>query len=64
MLEFVNSFKSSEAMLEFLKAIKERSATAKQRAESMPKLSKKARATSYAPRETKGGSSVLGSCDS
>jgi integrase len=43
MLEFVNSFKSPEAMLEFLKAIKERSDTAKQKAESVPKLSKKAK---------------------
>jgi len=43
MLEFVNSFESPDAMMEFLEAIKERSATARQRAERMPKLTKKAR---------------------
>lgn len=43
MLEFVNSFESPDAMMEFLNAIKERSALAKQRAESMPHLSRKAR---------------------
>jgi len=43
MLEFANSFKSPEAMLEFLKAIKERSDTAKQRAEPMSPLAKKAK---------------------
>ncbi|MHC3130202.1 MAG: tyrosine-type recombinase/integrase [Candidatus Bathyarchaeota archaeon] len=43
MLEFVNSFESPGALMEFLEAIKERSAIARQRAESMPKLTKKAR---------------------
>jgi hypothetical protein len=43
MLEFAGSFESPEAMMEFLNAIKERSAIARQRAESMPQLSKKAR---------------------
>jgi len=43
MLEFVNSFESPDAMMEFLEAIKGRSATARQRAERMPKLTKKAR---------------------
>jgi len=43
MLEFVNSFESPGALMEFLEAIKERSAIARQRAERMPKLTKKAR---------------------
>jgi len=43
MLEFASSFKSPEAMLEFLKAIKERSDTAKQRAEPMSPLARKAK---------------------
>jgi len=44
MLEFVNSFESPSAMREFLEAIKERSAVARRRAESMPQLSRKAKA--------------------
>lgn len=43
MLEFASSFKNPEAMLEFLKAIKERSDTAKQRAEPLSPLAKKAK---------------------
>jgi site-specific recombinase XerD len=43
MLEFASSFKSPDAMMEFLNAIKERSAVARQRAESMPRLSRKAK---------------------
>jgi len=43
MLEFANSFESASALMEFLEAIKERSAIARQRAERMPKLTKKAR---------------------
>ena len=43
MLEFASSFESPDALMEFLNAIKERSAIAGQRAESMPKLSRKAK---------------------
>ena len=43
MLEFANSFESPSAMMEFLNAIKERSVIARQRAESMPQLSRKAK---------------------
>jgi len=43
MLEFVNSFESPDAMMKFLNAIKERSAIARQRAESIPQLSRKAK---------------------
>jgi len=43
MLEFVNSFESTGAMMEFLQAIEERSATPKQRAKKMPKPNKKLR---------------------
>jgi len=44
MLEFANSFEDASALMEFLNAIKERSAIARQRAESMPQLSRKAKA--------------------
>jgi len=44
MLEFASSFESPSAMTEFLNAIKERSVIARQRAESMPQLSRKAKA--------------------
>ena len=43
MLEFVNSFENPTVMMEFLEAIKERSAIARERAESMPQLSRKAK---------------------
>ena len=42
-LEFANSFESPHSMMELLNAIKERSYIAKQRAESMPQLSRKAK---------------------
>jgi hypothetical protein len=43
MLEFAGSFESPDAMMEFLNAIRERSAVARQRAESMPQISRKAK---------------------
>jgi hypothetical protein len=43
MLEFASSFENPDAMMEFLNAIKEKSAVARQRAENMPQLSKKAK---------------------
>ncbi len=43
MLEFVNSFESADAMIEFLQAIEERSATARQRVETMAEPIKMAR---------------------
>lgn len=43
MLEFVNSFESADAMLEFLKAIKEKSTTARQRAKEEQEFQKAAK---------------------
>ncbi len=43
MLEFTSSFESPDAMMKFLEAIKERSLVARERAENMPLLPKKAK---------------------